>query len=554
LILPTLIEKDSIVPDEKHVVFIGDSITDNGLYIAMMDAYFRQHMPGNKITLINLGVSSETASGLSEPDHPFPRPCIHDRLDQVLRESRPDWVVIGYGMNDGIYYPFAEERLQAYQEGILKVVRAVKQSGARAILMTPPLFDAESFRSGELQSSADKEAYSWKSPYRNYNEVLGRYVKWLVSVGGEEADVVVNIYDSLGAGLQAERKRNPEYVSGDGIHPNAKGHWIIARTLLSRLFNITLERVPDYVEHSDSSELFQLVLERHRLLSSAWKEHVGHTNPGKVQALPLDEALEQGSVLEEQICKVLSKLADPHMERTSEWNGYVQKEFYLNGREGIVICPKIPAPGNPWVWRMEFLHAFNTADLALLDQGWHIAYHRLSHMYGCPYAVNLLHQFHNHMEQYYALSPRPTIFGFSRGGLYAFNYAVSYPDQVSVLYLDAPVLDIRSWPGGKGEGSGSPQQWEECLAVYGLTEEESRTFNRNPLDYADKAAIAGIPILLVAGDADLAVPFSENAAVLERRYRENNGTIQVIVKPGVGHHPHSLEHPEPLIEFILRQK
>ena len=30
------------------------------------------------------------------------------------------------------------------------------------------------------------------------------------------------------------------------------------------------------------------------------------------------------------------------------------------------------------------------------------------------------------------------------------------------------------------------------------------------------------------------------------------GTIRVIRKPGVGHHPHSLAEPAPLVEFIER--
>ncbi|MBW7460494.1 hypothetical protein K0U00_41170, partial [Paenibacillus sepulcri] len=113
-----LFEQDSRVPLSKRIVFLGDSITDEGTYIAYMDAYFRQHMPEHDMTLINLGVNSETASGLSEPDHPFPRPCIHDRLGRALQESRPDWVVLCYGMNDGIYYPFSEERFQAYRQGV----------------------------------------------------------------------------------------------------------------------------------------------------------------------------------------------------------------------------------------------------------------------------------------------------------------------------------------------------------------------------------------------------------------------------------------------------
>ena len=52
-------------------------------------------------------------------------------------------------------------------------------------------------------------------------------------------------------------------------------------------------------------------------------------------------------------------------------------------------------------------------------------------------------------------------------------------------------------------------------------------------------------------DADDVVPYAENGAKLARRYRELGGVVEVILKPGVGHHPHSLEDPRPIVDFIL---
>jgi hypothetical protein len=56
----------------------------------------------------------------------------------------------------------------------------------------------------------------------------------------------------------------------------------------------------------------------------------------------------------------------------------------------------------------------------------------------------------------------------------------------------------------------------------------------------------------VVGDADTAVPVSENTTILEARYKKLGGTIQVIQKPGIGHHPHSLKDPKPIVDFILK--
>ena len=76
-------------------------------------------------------------------------------------------------------------------------------------------------------------------------------------------------------------------------------------------------------------------------------------------------------------------------------------------------------------------------------------------------------------------------------------------------------------------------------------------FRGNPLDNLKPIAKAGIPIVVVAGDSDKTVPFEENSKRLEKLYRKLHGDIEVIVKEGCDHHPHSLEAPAPVVKFIL---
>ncbi|WP_037287560.1 hypothetical protein, partial [Saccharibacillus sacchari] len=61
---------------------------------------------------------------------------------------------------------------------------------------------------------------------------------------------------------------------------------------------------------------------------------------------------------------------------------------------------------------------------------------------------------------------------------------------------------------------------------------------------------AGIPLLLIAGGADDAVPLEENGDRLDRRYRELGGSITRIIKPDGVHHPHGLENPHQIVEFV----
>jgi hypothetical protein len=61
-----------------------------------------------------------------------------------------------------------------------------------------------------------------------------------------------------------------------------------------------------------------------------------------------------------------------------------------------------------------------------------------------------------------------------------------------------------------------------------------------------------VALIHVVGDADDVVPPAENAAIVEQRYRALGGTIEVIHKPMCGHHPHGLDDPQPVVDFILR--
>ncbi|MBQ7720379.1 MAG: alpha/beta hydrolase [Clostridia bacterium] len=234
----------------------------------------------------------------------------------------------------------------------------------------------------------------------------------------------------------------------------------------------------------------------------------------------------------------------------STWKNHQKIDFKVDGRESFIVVPKTPRPDHRWVWRAEFFGAFDSVDTALLEKGWYLAYHKCSDMYGCPESVEMFRKFQETVTESFDLYPKAVLFGFSRGGLYSFNYAAKYPSCVSALYLDAPVLDIRSWPGGIGNGTPAVKEWKECLKWYNLDEDSAKSFNGNPLDKVSAVASAGIPLIIVAGDADTVVPPAENAYIMDKKYRAAGGVCELISKPGCDHHPHSLTDPSPVVNFI----
>ncbi len=235
----------------------------------------------------------------------------------------------------------------------------------------------------------------------------------------------------------------------------------------------------------------------------------------------------------------------------SEWRGFGCLRFKSSeGWDCRVAMPRKAAPGRPWIWRSLFWDAWPEFDAEMLSCGWHVAFIDNIGLYGNVERLKHLLDFYKVMTGELKLSRKPCLEGFSRGGLTAFNWAAAHPDKVLAVYADNPVCDIRSWPGGKGKGKGAPKEWAECLEVFKLDEESAKSFDKNPLDFAETIAKAGIPVMMVCGDADDIVPFEENGEPMAGRLRAAGGRCEVILKKGAGHHPHSLENPAPLADFI----
>ncbi len=288
----------------KRIVFLGDSITHAGGYITWVETQLRLQGVEPMPELINLGLSSETCSGLSEPDHPFPRPDVHERLDRVLATTQPDVVVACYGMNDGIYHPFDEGRFAAYRRGIEELIRKSQLAGADVVLMTPPPFDAAPVgRAGKLRA-LDEPPFAYFAVYEDYDDVIRRYGRWLLgddeTAAAPNVEMVIDLHRPISRWLEGRRRDDPTYtVAPDGVHPNADGHRRIARTILERW------GIESWTEPPDG--MWETMSRRGRVLHDAWLSHVGHERPGVKPGLPLPEAERVAAELEAEIDRLVRR-------------------------------------------------------------------------------------------------------------------------------------------------------------------------------------------------------------------------------------------------------
>ncbi|MFY0653903.1 MAG: hypothetical protein JXQ96_17820 [Cyclobacteriaceae bacterium] len=205
------------------IAFIGDSITQNGTYIDFLSDFFKKHKPDLNYELINCGLSSETITGLTENEHPGPRPYLFDRLDSELGKHQPDIAYFCYGINCGIYNPFSKQTLDAYKNGLSRILKATGKRKIEARFLNTPPLTLSPKRKSELIANPP-ENYSWKNPFPHYDKAV--LAKFRLEVEGlkDKGISVVDICTPLLKGKELA-------YGADPIHPNNYGHFVMAKAI-----------------------------------------------------------------------------------------------------------------------------------------------------------------------------------------------------------------------------------------------------------------------------------------------------------------------------------
>lgn len=226
------------------------------------------------------------------------------------------------------------------------------------------------------------------------------------------------------------------------------------------------------------------------------------------------------------------------------WLGAIRHRFTLNGYEAEVIEPPDPDPAKRWFWLPEWPDSYPERNGVkdLLALGYYMLHINVFGLFANEDALRIMRNFYDYVRSL-GFHPKGAFIGMSLGGLYSFRFVQNNPETAACIYADAPVCDLNF-----------NASWAESIAqAYGLT--TTRAIENNPLSPVnnyDRMVKADIPILMILGNDDQVVIPQTNGELLAARYAAAGGRITVIRREYWGHHPHGLDHTEPIIRFILR--
>lgn len=200
---------------DDYVAVVGDSITEQKMYSVFIEDYLVMCQPAPRLRQTQFGWSGETSWGFER------------RMDNDMLRFKPLVATTCFGMNDGGYGPMTDEKASRYREAQTSIVRRMKQAGVRFIVVgSPGCVDVKTFHGGNRE-----QADVYNKTLASLRDIAREVAQ---SEGAAFADVYDPMYDVM---TKAEAKYGDHYhvAGGDGVHPDANGHLVMAYAFLKGL-------------------------------------------------------------------------------------------------------------------------------------------------------------------------------------------------------------------------------------------------------------------------------------------------------------------------------
>ncbi len=197
-----------------HVAVIGDSITEQKMYSVFIEDYLLMCKPQPGLSVTQFGWGGETSWGFAA------------RVGNDMLPFGATAATTCYGMNDGGYSPMNDQKAKHYHDAQTSVVEQLKAGGVRFIVVgSPGCVDADTYH----HSSAQAEMY---------NQTLAAERDLARQVAQEQGVAFADVYSPMiDVMTKAKAKFGKAYdlAGGDGVHPNANGHLVMAYAFLKGL-------------------------------------------------------------------------------------------------------------------------------------------------------------------------------------------------------------------------------------------------------------------------------------------------------------------------------
>jgi lysophospholipase L1-like esterase len=210
---------DFYLHDGDHVLFYGDSITDQRNYTMMIETYVVTRYPDLKVRFTNSGWGGDRVSGGGGGD-------IDLRLSRDVVPYNPTVITIMLGMNDGGYKAATEASDKAYFDGYRHIWQTLEKDlpKARITAIEPSPYD----------DVTRPPAFPVNGGIA-YNNVMAAYGQWVGNFAAENHMTLADANTEFVHMLQRANSTDPlvaKDILADHIHPSFGGSLMICEAVL----------------------------------------------------------------------------------------------------------------------------------------------------------------------------------------------------------------------------------------------------------------------------------------------------------------------------------
>ncbi len=201
-----------------RVMFVGNSITNEGYYHAYIWLYYMTHFPNSRIEIYNKGIGGNDVGQMNE------------RLDVEVFPDKPTVVVLTFGMNDSGYFEYFNANRdsvatakvkRSYDNYIMAEKKLLNHPEVKKILLTSSPYDATTTsnknnyfpgKSNAMATIAEFQEASAKKNHWSFIDILRPMTA--INVAGQAMDSAYSL------------------APNDRIHPGNAGHLVMAYLFL----------------------------------------------------------------------------------------------------------------------------------------------------------------------------------------------------------------------------------------------------------------------------------------------------------------------------------
>ena len=237
--------------------------------------------------------------------------------------------------------------------------------------------------------------------------------------------------------------------------------------------------------------------------------------------------------------------------KESTWNGFRRLDFVFEGYDAILSLPDVPNEARRLAMKMEYFDAFPATEIAMVKAGYHLCHIKNRSRFATDDDSARKSHLIDFLADEFGTARKIVTVGMSAGGFQSIAFAARYPEKVSFLYLDAPLISFFSVGTKLFHSMVMGKRWPEIRDAYGFkTFAEAHCYPDQPLHRLPALVEHRLPVGLVYGALDEAAPPEFNAEIVRELYEAAGAPIKVWCQPLYGHHPHGLADPQPLLDYI----